>query len=711
MSSYSSATRAAPATRQSNPTRFTIIILFAVALVSLLFAEQIAAGWIALGDRINISRRDFNLTEIIAIIGTVLWGLFALWTAFSLARHRDQSIRDYFENNTPMPPALTFATVSIGLIGAICLLIAAQVLTGWVPLGARTNIPRSDLNFVEWATIILGIIWGGLCLRTALGFSRRESPAWSWGQWALFIMIVAGLIIFMSGVFDLPTLAPARSGLSISDNLSGVLLILMPGLLLILSALAAYRILAAEYGAPAPQKAISGDLVQRARARDIAGKRSPAGQAIRNRLAKSPGAGAIIGFVAIFTLFSIATDLFLEPTSLASALSNNVTRGLVAIGTTMLMISGEFDLSVGSLLGVGGLMFMGLVTGVFPPGIPPVHPVFAAIITIAFVCFLGFVNGFLLVKTQIPSFIVTLSTLLMYRGIPLVFIAGGRTLRYVDYFNEPPYTDISRVLIIVVVAGLLIGLGLISRTILLDRIRQFRETLSSYATSDNDFRTLGLIFNFIVLAINAFIVATIVILLVGSLLDQLNQLAQGSAYLTISFFDLMNGRIGSLPIIGDVPQNINLRMGVFWWFIAVIIFQFVLNQTRYGNATFAVGGNAGAARAQGINVNRVKITNYILLAFLVAIASIFDASRLQSIDALRGQGLELEVIAATVIGGALLSGGYGSMIGALLGVFIFGMMQTGLVLIGIDARLFDAIIGLIILVAVIINNWSRRIKS
>src|SRR5262249_24905696 len=149
----------------------------------------------------------------------------------------------------------------------------------------------------------------------------------------------------------------------------------------------------------------------------------------------------------------------------------------------------------------------------------------------------------------------------------------------------------------------------------------------------------------------------------------------------------------------------------FWWFILVVIFQFVLNQTRYGNATFAAGGNAGAARAQGINVNRVKITNYILLALLVGIASIFDASRLQSIDALRGQGLELEVIAATVIGGALLTGGYGSMIGALLGVFIFGMMQTGLVLIGIDARLFDAIIGAIILIAVIINNWSRRIKT
>jgi simple sugar transport system permease protein len=173
----------------------------------------------------------------------------------------------------------------------------------------------------------------------------------------------------------------------------------------------------------------------------------------------------------------------------------------------------------------------------------------------------------------------------------------------------------------------------------------------------------------------------------------------------------MNGRITALPIIGALSGEINLRIGVFWWFLLVLILQFFLNQTPYGNATFATGGNIGAARAQGINVNGIKVRNFILIAVLAGIAGIFDASRLQSVDALRGQGLELEVIAATVIGGALLTGGYGSIIGALLGVFIFGMMQTGLVLIGVDARMFDAFIGAIILGAVIINTWSRRVAT
>lgn len=708
MATFSSVKPAAVPANSS--VRFNFLLALGTGLISLLLAEQVAAGWIVFGERINISRRDFNQTEIIVIAGGVLIGLLALWTAFQFLMQREQSVRAYFDENKPMPPGLVYTTVAIGLIGLICLLIAIQIITGWLPLGLRTNISRRDINFLEWGATIVALIWSGLCLRTALGIWRRERPAWSWGQWALFILTLVGAIILFSGGFDIPS--TIGRGRSILDNLSTILQLIAPGLIIMLSCLTAYRYLSAEYGTSGAQKVITGTLAERARARDISGVRLSAGQTIRARLAKSPGAGAIIGFIGLFIFFSIATDLFLEPTSLASALSNNVTRGMVAIGTTMLMISGEFDLSVGSLLGVGGLMFMGLLTGQFPPGIEPMHPILAAIISTAFVCFLGFLNGYILIRTQIPSFIVTLATLLMYRGIPLVFIVGGKTLRYADYFNKQPFVDLSRILLLVLSVALLIGMALIGRAIVTSAYQRLRERWTQYNTdTDNDFRALGLVMSGILFVVNAVILIGLIVGLAGNAFEQLSQISQGNPYLTINFFDLMNGRIASLPIIGDISRDINLRMGVVWWLLMVIIFQFILNQTRYGNATFAAGGNPGAARAQGINVNRVKITNYIVLAFLVGIASIFDAARLQSIDALRGQGLELEVIAATVIGGALLAGGYGSIIGALLGVFIFGMMQTGLVLIGVDARLFDAIIGAIILIAVIINNWSRRIKT
>ncbi len=703
MTSYSSASSTPSGGRGISS---NVILLALAGLFALLLAQQIAAGWLALGERINIPRTDFNLTEILVMVIAGVWGLFTLFSALTLP-DRDTGIRTYFDDNGPMPTGLRYIAVNFGLLGGICLLIAVQVLTGWLPLGERVNILRSNLNVVEWGTILGCVLWAGLALRTALGFFNRERPAWSWGQWMLLLMILGGLILLMSGIFDIPD--TIGRGVGVLENLSALLLLIAPGVLIVLSCLAMYRHLTNDYGDVRSTKAISGTLAERARARDVRSRRVPAAQAIRNRLAASPGAGAIIGFVALFMFFSVASDFFLQGNSLAGALTNNITRGIVAIGVTMLMISGEFDLSVGSVLGIGGLTFLGLITGQFPRGITPLDPFLALIVTLLLCGFLGFINGFLLVRTGIPSFIVTLATLLMYRGLPLTVIVGGQTIRYVDFSNQPPVVAINRFVVMAIIALGLVALAFVGRALLSGQWSGIQKRRSGYAEETGDFKALALGASTLNFIITSVIFAALALALVLSLVDQIGLLGQ-SPNLLVSFFDLANGRIANIGPL-EIPREINLRLGVIWWMILVIIFQFILTQTRYGNATYAVGGNAGAARAQGINVNRVRITNYIILAMLVGVASIIDASRLQSIDALRGTGLELEVIAATVIGGALLTGGYGSIIGALLGVFIFGMMQTGLVLIGIDARLFDAVIGLIILLAVVINNWSRRIRT
>jgi ribose/xylose/arabinose/galactoside ABC-type transport system permease subunit len=681
------------------------LLLILAGVIALLLAEQIATGWLPLGERVNLLRTDFNLTEILVIAIAGAWGLFTLVSALTLKDH-DTGIRAFFDDNAPMPTGLRYIALNFGFMGAVCLLIAAQVLTGWLPLGERANILRSNLNVAEWGTIIGCALWAGLSLRTALGFFNRERPAWSWGQWLLLLMILGGLILLMSGIFDIP--GALGRGALITANLAAVLLLIAPGVLIVLSCLGMYRHLTNDYGDVRSIKAISGTLAERARARDVRSRRLPAAQAIRNRLAASPGAGAIIGFVALFMFFSVASDLFLQGNSLAGALTNNITRGIVAIGVTMLMISGEFDLSVGSVLGIGGLTFLGLITGQFPRGITPLDPFIALVITLLICGALGFINGFLLIRTGIPSFIVTLATLLMYRGLPLTVITGGQTIRYVDFSSEPPVVAINRFILLAIIVVGLVGLGFIGRALLGGQWAGLQKRRADYAEDTGDFKALLLGASTFYFILTALMVALLAIVLVLCLIHQVGLLGEGN--LMVSFFDLANGRIANIGPL-EIPREINLRLGVIWWIVLVLIFQFILTQTRYGNATFAVGGNAGAARAQGINVNRVRITNYVLLAMLVGVASIIDASRLQSIDALRGTGLELEVIAATVIGGALLNGGYGSIIGALLGVFIFGMMQTGLVLIGIDARLFDAVIGLIILLAVIINNWSRRIRT
>jgi ribose/xylose/arabinose/galactoside ABC-type transport system permease subunit len=686
-----------------------VLLLALLGLFCLLVFEQVVSGWLVFGERINISRRDYNSIELIVMALGVVWGIFSLGTALRLALKSSHGVRGFFDGESGMPAGVLFSLATLALMGIACAVVAALLLTGWLPLGERTNIPRSNLNWIEWVSIGLTGLWAILCLRTAWGLVLRQRPAWSWAQWLLFLNLVPGIILVLSGIFESSGIVP-RGG-TLFDRLADIIALQTPGLILLFSSLVAYRYMAAEYGDITAQKTVDGTLSERARARDLRGKRLAAGQMIRIRLAQSPGAGAIIGFLALFTFFSVATDLFLQPGSLAGALTNNVTRGIVAVGATMLMISGEFDLSVGSLLGIGGLTFLGLLTGEFPPGSPQFDPLSAAVITLVFVGFLGWLNGMIVIRTGIPSFIVTLGTMLMLRAIPLVFIAGGRNIRYVDYFRQPPEVEISRVLVAGLAGLALVVLLFFGRLLLRARFKAFQSRRQGYDTADSDFRTLALLGSGLLFVFTLVLVATLVVSLLGVAVDQTTQFTQGSAFLHISFFDLMNGRITSLPIIGPLSGEVNLRIGVFWWFLLVLTFQFFLNQTPYGNATFATGGNIGAARAQGINVNGVKVRNFILIAVLAGIAGIFDASRLQSVDALRGQGLELEVIAATVIGGALLTGGYGSIIGALLGVFIFGMMQTGLVLIGVDARMFDAFIGAIILGAVIINTWSRRVAT
>jgi len=494
--------------------------------------------------------------------------------------------------------------------------------------------------------------------------------------------------------------------------------------------------------------------------------------ALRNRLAQTPGAGAIIGFFAILIMFSLASDLFLEQRSVAGLLATNITRGIVAIGITFLMISGEFDLSVGSVFGAGALVFLVMMTeglplsvllalplivggatilvagrgqriaakagasitsgaarkstivtvgavmlvagiiimviGVIAPdsflGQMVITSVIPAVITALIFCgILGYFNGIIRIKTGIPSFIVTLGTLLAYRAILLVAVADGRILRYADYQLPPPYVWFNRYLL----AGLaLIGavvIGFIGFSLVRSAWRSLQARREKPKEGDSsDFRELLLVASFVQVILTAAATIGAVVLLALSAYDQLGLSA---SLLEVSFFDMLNGRFEF------VERDVNLRAGVMWWLILVLIFQFVLMQTRYGNWVFAVGGNPGAARAQGINVNRVKVTNFIICSMLAGLAGIITVARLSNVDPLMGDGLELEVIAASVIGGALLDGGYGSIVGSLLGVMIFGMLQTGLVLVGVDARSFSGVIGVIIILAVIVNTAVGKVRK
>ena len=587
------------------------------------------------------------------------------------------------------------------LLGLGTLLMAQQILAGWVALGEQVNVSRRDINFIELLVVLVFLLMSAAALRTAWSLSHRDRSGWPWSQWVSFFAVIIGAVFLMKSLLP--------GGIAQISNLTAPPLeelLLIVGLLLFVSGILCYRFVT--HGIK-----VYDDKVDKAQgALSTAVSDMTPGQFVSLQLAQSPSAGAIVGFVFIFLVFSFVTDLFLQPTSIASVLTNVSTKGIVAIGVTILMISGEFDLSVGSMLGAVAVFYMFFLTEGIPQiGMGPLPMLLAMPAALVVAMFLGFINGFILVRTGIPSFIVTLGTLLIYRTIPLVAIPGGRILRYRDYYEEFPQVWISPWVMVLLALAALLAVAYMAWRWLPGLLRLARHKWANqhnngyFGTTQAILSTLVLFITLLALAI----VALWLVMVIGF------HLGAGGELFQVGFFDLINGRWGfSFEEVSGglfsilVPPGANFRNSIIWWMLLVLLFQVVLTQTRYGNAVFAVGGNAGAARAQGVNVNRVKVFNFMLVALLVGVTGILEVTRNPGVDPLKGAGWELEVIAMTVIGGALLSGGYGSVIGTLLGALIVGMLATGLVIIGMNARLFRGVVGAILILAVVLNTFVRR---
>ncbi|MBI5928688.1 MAG: hypothetical protein HY862_05230 [Chloroflexi bacterium] len=831
----------------------------------------------------------------------------------------------YFENRDSNAQSGQFYTAIMGVLGLAYLAVTILIFTGWIALGERANVSRRDINFNEWAVAIGSALLGIGAFRTAWGLAQRERVSWAWLQWVSFVSLLVGFAIAMSAVLGAtqqnnigaPRLPNDVLGLSILIiawvSSIGILLtrfvLYGQGLARIFRFIAKDRdkldsgnfwgwffglffiavfanlvVIATTVEGFNKERFLLGVglFVFSAAIYSYAVKGSvyTPDQRIRIQLAESPSAGAIIGLVVIVMGFSMASDLFLDTTSIASILSNNATKGIIAIGITTLMISGEFDLSVGSVLGVTAMAYMIFMgegfKGIGPLSFEQQPTVIAAILALICACIMGLINGLLLVTTKIPSFIVTLGTLFAYRAIALVFIGGGRILRYRDYFPPPaefPQVFISRwaiatlaitgALFILVTAlqaipqywsrsvrawshikdremGSVIALGVsiwsfISAATLatafawlalvayfhLDRVH-FGKTLGqadfwlaiilglaaaavitainlypswrkksgglnageAYSIptgvtgwilwiaifalivkvydlrlnlSNPDSSMLILIvvaalgFTHVTLAtfrqyrlarqqvvavgerveavpvsqylrergyLTVGVSAALALLIVALIVTAYQRFGNIDSPLKVGFFDVANGQwrftmaqVTRGLVHVNIPDQANLRNAIAWWVILASIFQVILFRTRYGNSVFAVGGNRGAARAQGINVNRVKVQNFVLCSFLTGLAGIMEVARNPGVDPLKGNTWELDVIAMTVIGGTLLTGGYGSIIGTMLGVLIFGMLGTGLVLVGMDSRMFQGVIGVIMIGAVVLNNTVKRSRS
>jgi simple sugar transport system permease protein len=337
-------------------------------------------------------------------------------------------------------------------------------------------------------------------------------------------------------------------------------------------------------------------LTEREAARPARGGRWWA--ATRGLLIGRPETGALFGAIAMFVIFAFiapSSDTFTSRTALAGMASITAELAIVSMAITLLMISGHFDLSVGSVLGFTSFLVPYLMLNYEYPAL------LAVVIAVLIAMSIGFANSVLVVATRIPSFIVTLGTLLIWRGV-LFGLSGGTQLQ-VPRENR--------------------------------------------------------------------------------------------------IFDVFSYRIEEGIFRGYQVS--------FLWFLGVMfVLTFVLLRTRFGNWIFGAGGNERSARSMGVPVDRVWIILFVVTAAAAALSGLIQVGRFGVVEATRGQNLELQAIAAAVIGGARLTGGYGSVVGAALGAAMIAMIQQGLVLSGIASYWLFVFIGSLIIGSVVLNQILGR---
>jgi simple sugar transport system permease protein len=324
---------------------------------------------------------------------------------------------------------------------------------------------------------------------------------------------------------------------------------------------------------------------------------------VLSRLMVRPEMGALVGALAIWIYFAIVAgdSGFLTAGGTATYLEVAAQLGILAVAVSLLMIGGEFDLSIGSVIGAAG-MIVALLSVEYGWNIW-----FAIPVAVVASVFVGLVNGVLVIRTGLPSFIITLSMLFIVRGLTIALTrkATGRT-----------------------------------------NVGGMRE---------------------------------------------------------VAGYDLAEQVFASRIEIGGAGFPISIA----WWLGLTALATWLLLRTSFGNWTFGVGGNPQAARNLGVPVFRVKVVLFVLAALAGCLVAIIQVVSSTGADVLRGQQQEFYAIIAVVIGGTLLTGGYGSAIGAALGALIFGMVRQGIVFAGYDADWFQVFLGGMLLIAVLINRFVR----
>ena len=344
---------------------------------------------------------------------------------------------------------------------------------------------------------------------------------------------------------------------------------------------------------------------------------------------RRPETGAFVVMLAVVVAIAVASDgKAFNPLGLKNNLSIIAQYGIIATGASLLMIAGEFDLSIGSMIGFTGMAMAMMLKWGLPFGLGPATPFSAFAVTLVMALFLGWVIGSIVVRSGLSSFIVTLSFLFFLRGV----------------------TEVS--------------FRMINQSTQVSGLPDFKqESWFAYIFGGQSFGWL---------------------------------------------YDLWFAAGGNLNRSGGQWVT-GLDARVVWWIVIAGAAWLVLSRTQAGNWIYATGDNRESARANGVPVDKVRISLFMLTAFCATIFAACQVFDTNSADAAKGNLKELEAIAIAVVGGTLMTGGFGTVIGVVFGAVTFGLVANAVFFIpAIDGSYYRVFVGVVLFVAVFLNEGVRK---
>ncbi|RYB07277.1 multiple monosaccharide ABC transporter permease [Lichenibacterium ramalinae] len=365
--------------------------------------------------------------------------------------------------------------------------------------------------------------------------------------------------------------------------------------------------------------------------------------------------GLMIALVIIMLFFEYTTDgVLFQPLNLTNLILQNSYVVVMALGMLLIIVAGHIDLSVGSIVGFVGALAAVLMVNYH------VDYVSATLLCLVVGGLVGASQGYFVAYFGIPSFIVTLAGMLVFRGLTLSVLNGASVGPFPDVFQllakgffpnfAGPYTS---VIVAFAICAVFVATSL--------RRRMVQQSHGALTESLNGFL-----------------------------------LRNGLLALVLLVFAYQMGSYRGLP-------NVLIIMTVL-----ILLYRFVTNKTTIGRRIYALGGNVKAARLSGIKTDRLTFLTFANMGVLAGLAGMIFAARLNTATPKGGLGFELDVIAACFIGGASASGGVGKVTGVVIGAFIIGVMNNGMSILGIGIDYQQVIKGLVLLGAVCLDVYNKK---